>query len=367
MQNDRVGYIDALKGLAILWVTMIHTGGGDLPGILGTIGVNGARGVQMFFVLSGMLAFGSLHRFFEAPKKMAFGDVAGWYWKKAIRLIPLYYIALVTSMMMGSWNVHWLGNEGHVTALNILAHIFLVHGLFPHYTDSILGVEWYVGVLSLYFLISPLLYKFIDSLERAIVFLIAIFALNPLFDFVLALLLPIEDDPVIYKEYLGTFSPFAQLLPYALGIALYYMIEGLQKAEIKNARVLSYSLLLWGGTMLFGQINGSSSIFALPGYELFGVWFCVIIVSQALHGAFFIDNLVFRFLGKYSYGIYLFQYIWLDYYGRLIEGQKLTVSAWAGKFFVSVFALLVISFLLTHFLDKPIQEALKRLKFMREA
>ena len=35
-----LGYIDALKELAIIAVTMVHTGGGGLPGIFGRIGEN---------------------------------------------------------------------------------------------------------------------------------------------------------------------------------------------------------------------------------------------------------------------------------------------------------------------------------------
>lgn len=152
MEKRNIGYIDALKGLAILGVTMVHTGGSSLPGIFGRIGSSGARGVQLFFLISGMLAFSSLANFFPKRDEISFFNIFTWYRKKIIRLIPMYYLAIICSMLTRSWSTYWLGNEGHVTIKNLLAHIFFVHGLFPHYTDSILGVDWYLGVLVIFFI-----------------------------------------------------------------------------------------------------------------------------------------------------------------------------------------------------------------------
>ena len=39
--------IDALKGIGIMSIVLVHMGG-NLPGLLGKIGVNGAKAVQLF-------------------------------------------------------------------------------------------------------------------------------------------------------------------------------------------------------------------------------------------------------------------------------------------------------------------------------
>ena len=75
MEKRNIGYIDALKGLAILGVTMAHTGGSSLPGIFGRIGSSGARGVQLFFLISGMLAFSSLANFFPKRDEISFFNI----------------------------------------------------------------------------------------------------------------------------------------------------------------------------------------------------------------------------------------------------------------------------------------------------
>lgn len=357
MKDRKLDYLDALKGLAILAVTMIHTGGGDLPGIVGKIGSEGARGVQMFFVISGMLTYHSLHNFFPERKSMTFKTVMRWYWKKVIRLVPMYYIAIFISMMTGSWSVYWLGTEGHVTIKNILAHIFLVHGLFPHYTDSVLGVDWYLGVLWIFILLSPIIYRFIDSFEKSVIFAVAVFILNPWLNSQLALMLPIEKDPIIYYMYAGTFGPLCQFLIYVFGIILYYCIKKLQEVEIKHRKILSYVLLLLGMILLYGQINGAESIYRLSRQEMFGLWFCIIIVSQEIHATVLINNPLFRVFGKFSYGIYLFQFIWLNFYERYIHYQGL--FDWTVKYIMSIFALLGISYLLTRVCDRPIKKMCK--------
>ena len=81
MKVKNIGYIDALKGLAIIGVTMVHTGGSGLPGVLGNIGSSGARGVQMFFIISAMLTFTSLSNYFPEREDVKVLQVLGWYKK----------------------------------------------------------------------------------------------------------------------------------------------------------------------------------------------------------------------------------------------------------------------------------------------
>lgn len=359
MKGKNISYIDALKGLAILGVTMVHSGGSALPGVFGNIGSNGARGVQMLFVISAMLTFESLSNYFPERKDVIVSQILRWYKKKVLRLMPMYYFAIICSMLTKSWSTYWLGNEGHVTVKNIIAHIFFIHGFFPHYTNSILGVDWYLGVLIVFIIISPLLYKFVDCLEKSIALFILVYLANPWLNARLANVIPVDNDPVIYNTYISSFGPLTQILVYTMGIVLFFYVKRINESEIKHRKVLSYIILMFAIVLLYGQVNGAPQIYRFSYTEMFGLFFVIVIISQAIHSSKIIDNPFFRLFGKYSYGIYLFQFIWIHIYDRHINYQGR--FNWTVKFFVSDMALLLISILLTRFVDAPIQRMMNKI------
>ena len=62
--KKRFTYLDGLKGIAILLVTMGHSGGAELSDFWRDVAKNSWAAVQMFFVISAMLAYSSLDHFF---------------------------------------------------------------------------------------------------------------------------------------------------------------------------------------------------------------------------------------------------------------------------------------------------------------
>ena len=356
MEKNEYGYINALKGIAIMGVTMVHVGGQYLPGCFGKIGYDGARGVQIFFLISAMLAFKSLSRSFP-DRKMSAKGILQWYAKKLIRILPLYYLAILVSMLTQSWNTYWLGTEGHVTVKNLIAHILMLHGFIPHYTDSVLGVDWYLGCLWIFLLLSPFLYRIIDSFEKSVIFAVIVYLVNPVLNLILAGMLPMDSDPGIYQAYIEFFGPFSEFLIYVTGIVLFFVTGRIQRKELQNKKLLSYSILILAVTLLWGQINGAASLWRLSRIEMFGLFFAMIIVSQSICPSVLIDNPFFRLFGKYSYGIYLFQFIWIYFYERYINYTG--PLDWTIKYVSSLAALLAISVLVTAFIEKPLQEKLK--------
>lgn len=347
------GYLDALKGIAIIGVTFIHVGArSGLPGFWGAVGTSGARGVQLFFVISGLLAFVSMEHMFPERKNMKFKSVMKWYLKKYLRLFPLFYIAILISMLTQCWSTYWLGTEGHVTAKNIISHIFFVHGLFPHYTDSILGVDWYVGVLVLFFLITPLIFYLVDSLEKSILLLLIVQIAVPWINGKVGSVLPVASDPDIYNTYLGDFGPINELLVYCLGITLFFVIKKSKGIEnTKNRIFLAYDLLALSVIMMYGQLYSGSQLFKLSNSMTWGVWFFVLVLSQAIYSCPVINNPLFRIFGRYSYGIYLIQFIWIG-----IMERHVTINSFKVKFLFSLFGMLVVSIILTKFIDQPLQK-----------
>ena len=164
-------WIDSLKGIAICGIVMVHSDTLGLPWLLEKIGDAGKCGVQLFFLLSSYLTFVSLEHYFNtktSSRAISFHHLIPWWAGKFIRLIPLYYLALFIYALFLGGSSYWLGTQEHITAQNVLAHLFFLHGLFPHYADSIIGVEWYLGTLAIFYLLAPYLYKIINSLTSLI-------------------------------------------------------------------------------------------------------------------------------------------------------------------------------------------------------
>ncbi len=354
MEKKEYGYINALKGIAIMGVTLMHVGGEGLPGFNGN-NYDGARSVQMFFLISAILAFSSLTNSFS-DRIFPVKGLVEWYVKKAIRLVPLYYLAILISMLTKSWNPYWLGTEKYVTVKNLIAHFFLVHGFFPHYTDSVLGVDWYLGCLWIFLLLTPFLYKIINSLKRSIIFISIVYVINPFLNHILKMYLPVESDPIVYEAYIDLFGPFSQLLIYSIGIVLYYSIIEIQKKELRHKVVISYTLLMMSIVLIWGGIDRVAYVLRLSRFEMIGILFGIIILSQSIYPSVLIDNPFFRLFGKYSYGIYLFQFIWIYFYERHIHYTG--PQDWIIKYMVSLVVLLIIAVLANIFFEKPVQKKL---------
>lgn len=108
---QKIKIIDGLKGIAMLCIIMTHcTVRGIENSLFGTIVQTGARGVQLFFLISAFLAFASFGRKYG---NMIFSvkDAVVWLIGKVIRLIPIYYLVLVVYLSLdgsgGGENVAW--------------------------------------------------------------------------------------------------------------------------------------------------------------------------------------------------------------------------------------------------------------------
>src|SRR5262245_32218221 len=99
LPRGHVPALDAIRGLAILVVTLYRFGGGG-EGAANAVGLSwvvdlGAHGVDLFFVLSGFLITGIL---FDAKGKEHY--FRNFYIRRTLRIFPLYYAALVLTLLV---------------------------------------------------------------------------------------------------------------------------------------------------------------------------------------------------------------------------------------------------------------------------
>ena len=79
-------WVDAMRGWAILGVLMVHVGINENATVfLKTIIANGARGVQLFFLMSAFTMFYTYKRHFKEERKY----VGNFFIRRFFRIAPL--------------------------------------------------------------------------------------------------------------------------------------------------------------------------------------------------------------------------------------------------------------------------------------
>lgn len=154
MNNNRLLWIDFLKGFAILGVILVHFNGViNAPShTFNSIAAIGARCPQLFFIISAYLCWYSISKNETLNTKMFLK-------KRFSKIAPLYYLSLILIGLIPTIRYFGWGD--------IVTHLTFINGFFPTYTNSIMKVEWYIADLAIFYMIVPILYRYIKNLKSA--------------------------------------------------------------------------------------------------------------------------------------------------------------------------------------------------------
>lgn len=130
----RYGYIDSLRGLAILSVLVVHSSSRSAADFhLGlyvqTVLYQGARGVELFFMISAFTLFLTLSKRAEKERHL----VSNFFIRRYLRIAPLYYLAIAYFLWEDGFGArYWLGDHHRISPFNIAANVGFVHTFNPY-------------------------------------------------------------------------------------------------------------------------------------------------------------------------------------------------------------------------------------------
>lgn len=300
MQN--LPYLNGLRGVAILMVFLIHSGGFGLRslGHLGnSIVDHGKYGVTVFFVASAYVLTAQMN---EKPISWP-----AFYLRRLFRIAPMYFLVLGLALAMRPL-------ENWPSAASIWAHFSFANVVMPQYANDILSVEWSIAVEMAFYALFPLVMAVQKRGIAAVAILTAVTTLPSARHLVYEW---IGGDFFTYRHYTLPWHAYAFLA----GI-LAFKARSLSAARI-NVLPAAFAIiamqLIWGE----GVWSGPAIAFATA-----------LVIYDAHHGGAASKALSLTpltFIGKISFSIYLTHMLLITLLGpvpALPASLALSYAAW---------------------------------------
>lgn len=291
--QPRLPQLDALRGLAALYVVLYHVmvmpePHLSVPGAVAPIVSMGGTGVVLFFVMS---AFSLCLTW---PRHAASGmPLSSFYLSRVARIAPLMLALL--SLMVFKDQLRAVPLRGYE---EVAWNYSLLFGLSEKWRHGIVMGSWTIGVEMLFYAIFPLIAMRLRGLWAQIAFLLASYALASW----ASTGLPAD------WAYLGAHVSLVRQLPvFALGCLIFEAWLRLRDLPERSRLMVGVGLLALSfgamGAWLYGKLP--QALQSLDGWYLSAVFYGLMLLGLLLASNRLLVNRATCFLGTISYSLYL--------------------------------------------------------------
>jgi peptidoglycan/LPS O-acetylase OafA/YrhL len=291
--------LDVLRFLAFILVFIRHAG--RFSGrVTGSIQIAGQCGVCLFFLLSAYLITELLEREIARTNTV---DLRSFYIRRILRIWPLYFFALLLARLIDFHAPHLQMSNGRLLASFLLAGNWYVY--FHGFPASFAMVLWSVSVEEQFYLVWPSIRKFMG---RTALLVLSLCTFPVSYVAIIWLCHHAKLDPQIWVntfvqvQFFGLggllalllrgrvprFSPVLRAVFFVSGLyaffAAEYFFHGPTFTPLAHDAVREYLMMVLGSILLFFSVLG---------------------LSELKHAKFLI------YLGKISYGLYVFHMLGL--------------------------------------------------------
>lgn len=308
--THRYAFIDALRGWAILGVLMVHCCIALPPenGLLLWAMQQGSKGVQLFFIISALTlstAWTTAHAN-ERHAKPAF------FVRRFFRIAPMFYLAIILYIPLNGLSATYWAPNG-IGWWSILMTTLFIHGLHPESINAVVPGGWSIAVEVIFYLCFPLLIRHIQSLGKAILFVLISFIVYVANQKVMPALFSYPAKQQYIVQNFTELNFLSQLPIFAMGMACFLSIK------INSGNSIPKSMI-----MFFGASSLLAYFFAKTPATLWaGCAFSICTIFLASNPTGMFVNRFTATLGKLSYSIYLTHFAILIFLGRSGVRQQL--------------------------------------------
>ncbi len=346
--------LDVLRFFAFLMVFLHHAfphdpafwtklGVPSFPArIVAGIGATGAFGVSVFFVLSSYLITELLLR---EKDQMGTLDVRSFYIRRMLRIWPLYFAFLALAVVL-----QWIVPGQHVTLraglwFSLLAgNWFIVFHGFP---SSVIFPLWSVSIEEQFYITWPAVVRRVSE---------------PGMLLIAGVLLTVATAARFYlgMHHVGESdvwcNTFVQLDPIVIGILMALLLRGevprlsrLARAALMLAGITGLAL----GAVYFGIKNDplttSRIVFGYPSVAIGGGLLLLSVLRERKSGS----SPVLVYLGRISYGLYVFHILGLLISDHVVYDQTASLMRYALRVGIALAATILMAAASFRWLEKP--------------
>jgi peptidoglycan/LPS O-acetylase OafA/YrhL len=319
---ERFDYLDALRGIAILGVILVHSAILSKQGIflrdqvpstrdlwVWIISFTGQRGVQLFYMVSAFTLFLSL----DSGRKEVF-RWSNFFIRRFCRIAPLFYLAILANLLLFG-RVLSVKPYSELSGFDILLGFLFLHGFSGKAINSVAIGGWSIAVEATFYFLVPYLFTRIKTLSHAIYLFVA----SALVLGTISQQASIQPVNYMLKQYFSFLWFPVEFPVFVLGIVAYMtwkqFVKPLKLGDNSArpslpTRELSMLLIFSSALLYFANLP-----FTDGGLYFSSFIFLPLILGLSLHSWKFLVNRFTRFMGKISFSVYLCHFFVL----RLVE------------------------------------------------
>lgn len=363
--RDYYNGLDGVRAIAVILVMLFHF---YPQGILQI----GWVGVDLFFVLSGFLITNILIKYKDREHYFK-----SFYMRRVIRIFPIYYIVVIPLLLLNYFALHnkAIGEQ--------LSYLFYLQNFAALGSEFLFGLEhtWSLAIEEQFYLFFPFVIRFLP-LKKSFYFVIGLILMAIL----LRTFFAIKEPEIFYWQSVLFFTRMDSLLLGALlplavsnfSIKKNTMSTILNVVLIFSAILIFFSIINYsfanlqeyGFAQLLSQSFGKESLSTPYGhlrFTFFALFFAACVGKVAYfsgdkHKYLFLRWKPLEFIGRISYGIYLYHWIIQRFTTLYLEK-----TGWQINAFVLVLAKIVLTIVIAYFswiwIEKPILKLKDRYKY----
>lgn len=291
--NQRIAALDALRGLASVFVVVLHVAAMrepdlPLPPALAPLVYLGGTGVALFFVMSAF----SLH--LTWPRHVANARPLVSFWlSRLLRIAPLLLVLLAAMALRDAFRI-----DSRYSLPEIAANASLLFGLFPQWQPGIVMGSWTIGVEVPFYLFFPLIVLYVRSLRGALIFT----------SLTTGLWLLLSASPPDFAAHLVRHTGLITQLPlFALGGLCFYAWRHVEAFSPESRRLIGIVAMVGGlaGTLALVYLGVPTFLAPVGSWQASALLYGLLMIGVLLWNQGWLVNRATCFLGMISYSLYL--------------------------------------------------------------